>query len=34
MTRLAIAAFVCSLLAVPAVALAQGEDHAQHKAAT
>ena len=33
MKRLAIAASVCSLLAAPAVARAQGEDHSQHKSA-
>src|SRR5471030_40973 len=33
MKRLAIAASFCSLLAVPGVALAQGEDHSQHNIA-
>jgi tetratricopeptide (TPR) repeat protein len=32
MTQLRIAACLCSLLAVPGVVLAQGEDHSQHKA--
>jgi hypothetical protein len=33
MKRLAIVACLCSLLAVPGVALGQGEDHSQHKGA-